>query len=281
MARVTNAILTNKAYNQSDTPMLDLDYGGQFGWSPNLTEWVSNQAYINRDVVAFVLEAPKFFELMPNPEKWVSSLKALIEVHTYNIDGLNMGLTVDTEEHPVGGGGEMMEEYTNVTRARSQVTTTVREKYGIPVSLFLYNWIVYGMMDPDAKYALSGTLNDAPDDALADWYSMTVLFTEPDPTHRRPLKSWIGTGMYPKNTGDIIGKKAKQDGGAGNEITIEWAGIYQSGIGPNKLAQKLLDGVNLLGANPYNKPAFIDDIHPDVKAAEKGYISSVEESKGD
>jgi len=279
MGRVTNAILTDKAYNQSETPMLDLEYGGMFGWSPNLTEWVSNQAYINRDIICFVLEAPRFFQLMPNPDKWISSLKALMEVHTYTIEGLNMGLTVDTEEHPVGGAGEMMEEYTNVTRARSQVSTTVREKYGLPVSNFLYNWIVYGMMDPDTKYALSGTLPEAPEDALADWYTMTCLFTEPDPTHTRPLKSWIGAGMFPKNTGDIIGRKARTDGGSGIEINIEWTGIYQSGRGPNKLAQKLLDSINLIGANPYTKPAFVDDIHPDIKAAENGYVKSVEDSK--
>ena len=278
MARITDAILNNKAYNQSDAPMLDLDYGGQFGWAPSLAEWVSTQAYISRDVVCFVLEAPKFFQLMPNPEKWVSALKALMEVHTITIEGLNMGLTVDTEEHPFGGAGEMMEEYTNVTRARSQVTTTVRDKYGLPIANFLRDWISYGLMDADTKYALIGTRPDAPEDMLADWYSMTCLFTEPDPTHRRPLKTWIGTGMFPKNTGDIIGRKDKVGGGQGQETTIEWTGIYQSGIGPNKLAQKLLDSVNFVGANPYTRAAFVDDVHPDVAAVDKGYKKSVEES---
>lgn len=280
MGRVTDAILTNKAYNQTETPMLDLDYGGQFGWAPTLTEWVSNQAYITRDVVPIVLEAPKFFQLMPNPEKWVSALKALIEVHTISIEGLNMGLTVDTEEHPFGGAGEMQEEYTNVTRERSQVSTTVREKYGLPIATFLSNWITYGMMDPDTKYALSGTLPDAPEDALADWYSMTCLFVEPDPTHRRPLKTWIGANMFPKNTGEIIGRKAKTEGGQGQETTIQWAGIFQSGVGPNQLAQKLLDNINFFGANPFTRAAFIDDIHPDVAASDKGYKRSVEESGG-
>ena len=258
--------------------MLDLDYGGQFGWAPNLKEWVSSQGNISRDVVCFVLEAPKFFSKMPNPEKWISALKSLMEVHTITIEGLNMGLTVETEEHPFGGAGEMMEEVTNVTRARSQVTTTVRDLYGLPISNFLTNWITYGLMDPDSGYALVGTRPDAPSDMLADWYSMTCLFTEPDPTHTRPVKSWIGAGMFPKTTGDIIGKKDKTGGGEATEISIEWAGVFQSGYGPNQLAQKLLSDVNIQGADPFMQKAFIkyEELDEEVKAQDKGYKKSVE-----
>jgi len=93
-----------------------------------------NQAYVSRPVVCILLEAPKMFSVMPDSQKWISSLKALFELHARSIDGLNAGIKVDTEEHPVGGAGEQQQEIVNVTRERTQPKFTFIEKYGRPDS---------------------------------------------------------------------------------------------------------------------------------------------------
>ena len=177
MSRLSDALLTG-AYNNSNQniDMLDLQYGGQNGYAPDLTSWVSNQSYTSRPLVCVMLEAPRLFTAMPNPEKWVASLKSLFELHARTIDGFNAGLKVDFDEHPVGGAGEQHQEFTNVTRERTQPKFTFVEKYGRPIQTLLEYWIRYGMMDENSKFALASTLTGGQTtDLLADWYTASSL----------------------------------------------------------------------------------------------------------
>jgi hypothetical protein len=277
MSRVTNAVLGSTAYGRgSAAAMLDLSYGGQQGYAPNLVEIVSNQAYIRKNLICILLEAPKFFQLMPDPAKWVQSLKALFELHCRTIEGFNAGLTVDFDEHNVGGAGEMQQEVTDVKRARSEPVFGFVEKYGMPIQTFLYYWITYGMMDPDTKYALAGTLSQPPSDMLLDWYTATALFIEPDPTHTKVMKSWVTTNMMPKGTGEIIGKRDLTAASEVLQLSVEFTGISQFGLGTNVFAQNILNTLNLTNANPYLRPSFIQGINSDVAAANvSGYREEI------
>lgn len=273
MSRLTNALLDKTAFGGGlQAPALDFTYGGMQGYAPDLTQWVSNQAQIRRNLMCILVEAPAFFQLMPNPDKWVASLRSLVETHAKTIDGLNATLEVETDTHNVGGAGELQDEVTNVTRARTTPSFTFVEKYGMPIGTFLHNWIDYGLMNPDTKYASAGTLPGIrPADMLADWYSMTCLFIEPDPTFNFAVKSWLVTNMYPKSTGEIIGKK---DLTAASEITtlsVDFTGIAQYGLGVNIVAQRLLAALNISNANPYLRPAFLQDLGADVKNTPEGF----------
>lgn len=278
MARITGALLGEKAMAvNANRPMIDIAYGGQFGYSTNLVEWVSNQAYVSRNVIPILMEAPKFFQKMPNPEKWVQILKSLIELRCRSIEGLAATLTVEMDEHPVGGAGEMQEEIINVTRARSQPVFGFVEGYGRPVQTFLEQWITYGGMDPETKYSLLATLDQAPEDHLADEYTATVMFIEPDPTHKKVNKAFLSTNMFPKGTGDITAKRELTAPGEILNLSIEFSAITQYGFGVNALAQRLLDEINLRNANPYLRPGFVQDIHADVLRAEGGYKKGAED----
>ena len=278
MARLTEAILGQKAFGgHANQPMLDLTYGGQHGWAPNLTEWVSNQAYVRRNLVCVLLEAPRFFTLMPDPAKWVSTLKSLLELHCRSIEGFNAALTVDTDEHPVGGAGEMQQEVINVTRARTEPSFTFVEKYGRPIQTFIQHWIQYALMDPETKYALVGTLENKPEDLLADWFSCSALFFEPDPTHRKVVQAWVTTNMFPKETGEIVGKRDLTSASEILNLTIPFTGISQYGLGVNLFAQKILDGININNANPYTRKSFIEAVSSDVAAATEGYKKNAED----
>lgn len=283
MSRLTDAILKDKAYARNQkAPMLDLTNGGQHGFAPDLTEWVSNQNYVRRNLFCLLLEAPGFFKYLPETNKWTETLRALVELHPLTIEGLNAGLTVDTVDAPVGGAGEVQEEYIDVKRARSQPVFTYNEKYGRPIQTFLLNWISLGMMDPDTKVAGVGTLSGArPEDLLADMYSMTCIFIEPDPTHRKVVKSWLTTNMFPKLTGDIIGKRELAAGSELLSLSIEFTGLSQHNIGSDTLAQTLLDNINISNANPMYRKAFVDGISAEVDTGSKGYVSEVEQLSGE
>lgn len=275
MSRLTNALLNGAAYaNGSTQPMIDLAYGGQNGWSPVLTEWASNQAYVRRQLICVLLEAPGFFQMMPNPEQWVQSLKALVELQAKTIEGFNGGLTVELDEHAVGGAGEFQQEFTDVKRARTEPVFTFVEKAGMPITNLLYNWITYGMMDPDTKTALVGTLGTPPTDLLPDWYSMSCLFFEPDPTHTRVMKAWVTTNMFPKTTGEIIGKRDLTAASEVTNLTVEFTGLSQFNLGTKTFAQSILDSINIANANPYLRPAFLQGLSADVAAvSDDGYAA--------
>lgn len=277
MSRLTEAILEQKAFGRGSTqPMLDLSFGGQFSYAPRLTEWISNQAYVRRNMIAILLEAPRFFQLMPDPPKWVQVLKSLIEMHPKTIEGLNAGIKLELDEHNVGGAGEMQQEVTDSKRDRTEPVFSYVEKYGKPIQTFLQQWIQYGIMDPDTKYPLIGTLTgQKPEDMLADWYSCSVLFIEPDPTHQKVVQSWVVTNMYPKGTGDIIGKRDLTAASEVLNLSIEFTGIAQTGLGTNVFAQKILNAIILDNANPYLRPSMIEKINDDVAAATDGYQKTV------
>jgi hypothetical protein len=278
-----NLFLNGDAYSNGNTAqseMFNLAQGGQMGWDVYLNQWESNQAYIRRQMIPILLQAPGFFQYMPNPNHWVSTLKALVELHAINIEGLKATLTVETEEHPVGGAGEMQEEVTNVTRDRTEVSFTWNEKFGIPVQTFLYNWIIYGLMDPNSKYPLVATLTagNVPPAMTADMYSMTCLFMEPDPTHSKVFKSWITTNMFPKTSGVIESKRNLTEPGEMLEIEADFGGISLFTLGTNDFAQQILDQINqnLPNANPYLQPSWLSGIGSDVSAQNVGYAQGIE-----
>lgn len=275
MSRITDAILGDSAYGaKSNIAQVDLSYGGQHGWSPNLDEWVNNSAYINNNLICILLEAPKFFNRMPQPDKWVQSLRNLLQLHAKTIEGFSRGLTADFEEHEIGGAGEMQQELTDVKRDRSEPVFGFQEKYGRPIQTLIEQWILYGMMDPDSKYPGIVTLGEKPNDHLADQYSASILVFETDPTHSQIAKSWVTTNLMPKGTGEIKGEKDLTSAKTKLDLSIEFTGFSQSNIGTDIFAQSLLDNINLNNVNPYLKSSFIENIDADVSAHEGGYLNN-------
>ncbi len=279
MARLTTELLDSKAFSRgSQTQMLDPTYGGQFGYSPRVDQLISNQAYVRRNLIALLVEAPRFFSLMNESQKWVDTLKSLVELHARSIEGLNAGITLEFDEHPVGGAGEMQSEITDSKRARTEPSFTFVEKYGRPIQTFLQNWIQYGGMDPDTKYALAGTLGkEEPKDLLLDWYSASMLFIEPDPLHRQVVKSWLVVGMMPKTTGTIEGKRDLTAASEILNLTVEFTGVAQVGFGVDQFAQQILDSINITNANPYLRPSAIQKLGADVESATESYVKGVDE----
>lgn len=277
MGRLTDAILdasTSYAVGHQN-PMLDLQYGGQMGFSPALAEWVSNQQYVRHNLVALLIEAPKGFALLPNGASYVTTLRALVELHAISWTGMQAGLTVDVAETPVGGAGQMQQDPTDVKMERSNPVCRLNEKYGMPVAAFLRSWINNLIMDENSKFANIATTGAAPTDMLADMYAMTMLFFEPDPTHTKVVQSWLITNMYPLGTGEVSGARDITVAGETRTVDVNFTGIAQYGLGVDTFAQSLLDTISLSGANPESQEAFVSAIDAQVLAATRGYTAGI------
>lgn len=277
MSRLADTMLGQKAYARSaNQPMLDLNLGGQFGYAPNISQFYSNAAYVRKNLFPIVLEAPRFFQLMPDPQKWVQSLKVLIENRSITIEGLNSTLKPDFDDHQVGGAGEIQQEVVDMKRERSAPVHTFIEIYGRPITTFIQYWLQYGMMDPDTKFALVGTLSgQKPEDMLPDWFTATILYIEPDPMFKKVVQSWVCTNMMPMEGVESIGKKDPTSPSEILKISMPFTAITQSGAGVNAFAQKIMDGIQITNANPYERPAFIQNISSDLQAIKEGYSDSI------
>ncbi len=276
--RKTDALLAGKAQAQGvNNDMLDLSYGGQMGYANNLSEFVSNAAYVRRHIFPILIAAPSFFEASVYRQKLTDQLRALVERHPIRIEGLNSTVEVEFAETPVGGAGEMQEEVVNTKRARSTPSFSYFEKYGRPIQNFLEWWITFGLMDPDTKIANVGTLATAPTDMLPDRYTMTTLFIEPDAVHGKVAKAWLCANMMPKGTGEIIGTADRQSAMNLLELTIEFTALTQKSNGVDYWAQQVLNTIKITDANPYMRDAFYKEIAADVQAANTGYAKSIED----
>lgn len=270
MLRNEQTLIGNSAYGSmgNNPNMLNLAEGGFFGWSPDLANTLSEQGYVRKPLEIVVIESPRFFNLMPNPAQWHASFRNLMERKAIRVDGYNAGLSVETDEHAAGGAGEMMQEPTNVVRARTEPSFSFIELYGRPIQRFHDIWIRYAIMDPDSKFAMLTTLGaNTPTDLLADWYSATILAYEPDPIHRGIEKAWLTTNFWPLGNGEITGVRDLTTASELSRLTIGYAGVSAVGNGIDAFAKEIMDFTNLTNADPFNKASFIKEIAPDVLAA--------------
>lgn len=268
-------VFQSDGHAKGHSNMYNLQYGGFNGYAPNLAEWVSGQNYKRANLITILLEAPKGFRYLDNPNAWTGALKSLLEVHPKTVEGLNAGLTVEVSETPVSGGGEMQQDPINVTRERSNPTITLTDKYGRPMQTLIHAWITDLIGDPDSKVPNIATLSgNKPTDLLADDYSATVLFFEPNTAMTQVTKAWLCTNFFPKTTGEIIGKRDLTTGADLLELSIEFTALTQTGTGVRLFAQDILNKMNFVNANPYLRPAFMNAVEADVAAlTDRGYAA--------
>jgi hypothetical protein len=277
--RPTDSILgTGKAYGQGkQAPMVNLTHGAQNGLMTNHGTYVNNAPYVTGRLLARLIEAPRGFRDLPNPDVWVGHLKNLIELHPRIITGLNMRTDVDYAEQVFGGSGEMQQTPQNVTRVRSEPEFTYDEKYGMPIWNFYNGWIRNLIGDPESKFPAVVTQGRATD-FLPDYRAATVLFFEPDPTFRSVQngRAWLITNMMPKTDGTNEARFEQAAAGQPVEHTIGFTGIQQVGLAVEQMAQEMLDSMNITGLNPNLKPAFLSRIDADIRSAEGGIKESLD-----
>ena len=276
--RVTDLLMADQAYAKGrQSAMVNLTNGGQNGYATDPSSWVANSAYVRKDVFAILIDAPSGFKLLPNPELWFTALKKLIELHPKTIDGLNSKITVDwSSESPVGRAGEIQQDWTHVTRERSNPSFGWIDKKGRPIQNFWEDYINILIANPETQVPDIVTYSGVKiTDQLPDFNTFTVLFIEPDPTFTKPEKAWLCANMAPKDAGDKIGKKDVTAGGEQLELTIEFTALTQVGFGVMNFAATIMSSLNLANANPNLRNAFTTSIGSDVAAVAGGFANGI------
>lgn len=283
MSRYSNPFIGNRAYGRGQAAnTVDLAQAGTDQFAPNLANLAANTPYVRRNVVPFLIEAPRFFQYTSTPELYVRCLKAFIENHTRTIDGLNQQLTVDTAEAPVGGSGERIQTATNITRAVSNPTHGGWELQGRAISKFIKWWIQYGIGDENTKVPLivaDGNVQAEQYDAT--FYGATVLYVEPDPTFTDVVSAWLCTNMFPTATPVWEGSKDASQLGQNLDINVEFTATSDVSVGTLMFARDILQSLNISGMNPNENPLWLEDIAADVKAADNGVEGQLQRGASD
>ena len=277
--RAEDGLLDGKAWDTTERGSMNLGRGGQFGWCPNFAELANNQAYVPRNMTVLALEAPKFFQFMPNSEVFYEAYKTLIEKHARKITGFKQGLTVDNKDHDIGAGNEKQQEFTRVRRERTVPVLSFTEKDGRPIQKFLDIWIRFGMMDPDAQFALIATIVEPsrlPKDWLFDWYAGTILAYETDITNRFVDKAWLTTNFFPLSNGPVDSSRELSADKDILELEIEFSGASLSNHAVVLLAQSIHNNIIKTNASPGNMPAFVTEVEPVLNDLKRGFKNSIE-----
>lgn len=275
--RLSSAVLGTEQgpHSQSSAPMVDIRGAGQMGMAPDYRAYISAASYVRRNLFCVVMESPRGFDDLPQPEIWHDTFKALFETGAQSIEGLRSTIRVETASQPIGGSGEQFEDPVNVTRERSEPTFTFVEKYGKPINRFLDGWIRFLIMDPETKVPAIRALRDDITDLLPDYYAASLFFIEPDPLHMHVVESYLMTNCYPETAGTVEGRRDISQSMEQVTYNVRMFGMQQVGAGVNALAQTILDQINLTGANPNTREAFLSGISANAQAASQGYRDGV------
>ncbi len=280
MARYSDSLIRGKGMARNrQAPMANVIVSGQNGHQMDHRYYHGNADYIRRNTIARLYEYPKGMDLYgADKQIYIDTLKSLVELHAQSWEGLNKTLSVSTAQSPVGGS-EQFDSFTKVTRARSEPVLGVPDKYGLPFQALFTDWIQDLMADPDTGIPNIITRNGAVvQDLLPDFYTMTVLFFEPDPTFTKVMRAWLVTNMFPQSAGDDTGRRDKTAEGEQLQLSIQFTGMQQVGRGVNALAQAELDKMRLTYTDPNNAPAFLDRIDESLTRNQFDYTGKVNEA---
>lgn len=255
---------------------------GMNGPAQQTGKFVTNASRLRRNVIARVMEFPRWVDYMPNPTIWRQAIKSFIEVHS-TITGLDKGLTAEYVQTQQGRNNRQQHEAGMVTEALSSITHTSVDKEGKVYQNLFTAWLIYGVMDPQTGHPGIAAINPNVPDFLPDMYSMTVLYFEPDAYQRKVVNAWWQTNMAPESNGPDIGERDPNTGPQTNELSISFTSQQWTGWGPMKAAQKELERMKLYGLRPMERSLWLtpsqqtDGINPDVENTIGGYKSVSDE----
>ena len=274
--RLTNAI-DKKGYTADTTsPVINIEDGNFEGYLPELAKvvngqnyesWINGAAYLSRQIIPVVIRTPKAFDILAEKDLGDRLKKIWINMVTtapLTITGFNRTLTAETTEHRIGAAGEMFDEFTKVTRARTVVTTTYNERMAKPYNKFLDFIIRYLILDPDTQSPLITTLQlvdgalDKGELYTNDYFTGTIMGIEADVINKNVVETYIVANFAPKSAGESTARRDLGGSAEMAEYSIEWTGITTSGESARVYGQTTLDRMTIFKTSPDTAPLFIN-----------------------
>ena len=281
--RLSTVLFADRVFHQNLThPMADIRRGGQFGWHHDMQGIVNSTPHVSNNVICRVLASPRGFDYVPSsPEVWHGAWKALFELHPTSIEGLNKTLKPNWNGEAWGGSGEQIEVPVGMTREASDITFTINEKYGLPVTHMVEQYHRLFVMDEDTKHPGIAMLVDEIPDGLLDFYTWTMIFIEPDRYMQFAQRAWIIANMAPKTSANVESKRDKTSDQSTLNITLNMTGVAQVGFAVDQVANNILRSMRQTQADPMRAPAYMQGPTGDLADRDVGFQEMMEQAQRD
>lgn len=255
----------------------------QNGYLTDLTFAPASTDYTRQPLIIKVLRLPTGFQYITDAKLYNAALINLVETLMQSWAGFNRTLSVSVAETQIGRSNEVFQTPTRVSRARSNITSTVVEKDGMPVIRFLENITRYFIGDPDVGHPLISSMSakQVPD-LLADMYSMDIIAYEPDKTFQFVNDAYLVTNMYLQNEiGERTGTRELQADRETVTYNLTWTGTQKVGFAVDQLAQAIMSSGAILNTkiDPGMQKTFIGLTDAGVKAVKTGFTDQILELK--
>lgn len=262
-------------------PMVDVRRGGGFGYAVDYQALVNDTPHVSNNLICRVLASPRGFDLLDGDiaKSWHGGFKALFETHAVTVEGLNKTLNPSWSSVPWGGSGEEFEVPTGMTRSKSDVQFTFNEKMGLPITHMVEQYHRLFIMDEDTKHPMIAMSGKPIVDGLADFYTWTMIFIEPDRYLQYVRRAWIVANMGIKTSPQNEGKRDKNSDQSTLSIDLQMSGISQVGYAVDAVARKILGEIRATQNDPRRDPAFMTDYSGAIKdQANAGFIERMKDA---
>lgn len=277
MSRLQNT-KTNLGYGKNvKGEIINLDISGQQGYLADMASLPSSTDHVKMPLIVKVLRAPVGLTMMDQSGVYVRAYKNMIENMMQSWQGFNRTLSVSVNETQTGHSGEVFQTPTRVSRARSQITSTIVEKDRRPILRFLEDITRFTIGDPEVGHPLLSGFNDQMTDRLADIYSGIIIAYEPDKTFRYVDNAYLVTNFFPYNDiGENTSSRQLQQDGEVPTYNLSWTGFQKVGYKVDELAQYLMDRNRVTGLDPAGINLIADSIDPHISKVDTGFGEQIE-----
>lgn len=203
MPVMTNALITGGRLAAGDAMQVgNLPASAQLGYGNHLSRIDGATPLVLRPLIGIVTHVPTMFQYVP---KYPETLKALMEQHVIQMDGIDLEYTTESEAVPAGADGQEWQIPTNARRSAISPSARMYEVTGNEVWNFFTNWQKM-CKDPDTQTAsLAGVV--ASDVTLSphvmSMWTMDMIWLQFS-TDMRPsnlIDAFFTVGMWPHGAG--------------------------------------------------------------------------------
>lgn len=265
--------------NEHVAPMTNPALGGQLGALPSYKSMPSDTPFAPQNAIIQLLEAPLFYNYLPNGSDLVAMLKSMLERFPLSVEGFDKTVTYSFIEQDIGGG-QKISRVSDAVLPQSNITFAYEEKGNSrTVAQFWRYHGDFGLMDPFLKRSRLASLDfdGLPIDQLIDMTGFSIIAIEPDAYLGKPVVTYMINGMQPKTSGEIKSKRAKVQALEGVAFSIEMTGYLTEASAVDKLGAEILKNIERRGLNPSNNELFSPAITADVSAAKTGFMNQIDE----
>lgn len=220
----------------ASTMVSNVARSGQLGTGARYNKLDGATPLVFRPTQIVVLQLPSMWDMFPQKQE---ALRALIETHATQVDGIDVTYSLDVTQTPVGHDSQQMEVPTVTKRGQVNPSFTFVEYTGMPVYNLFKDWM-FSISDPDTTGSrLAANFNSTSN--IPGWsmsaYSMSILCIQYDPTGipNRIQDACLICNMFPKDIGGVgfsrtIGSADKKD------RQVSFSGLVQHNENTRNLA---------------------------------------------